>query len=64
MERKRILTEKISEREKELLEIFRTLKSNKYQERFMGQAEVIIKRLKESEATKETIKKTHLKIIK
>lgn len=46
MKSKRIINEKLTQEEKELLVLFRTLKSNRSQQKFIGQAEYLIDKLK------------------
>ncbi len=64
---KRIFTERLTEYEKELLELFRTLKSDKLQNMFIGQAEISIPRLIAYETernSKTTEVKPNLQLVK
>lgn len=65
MDKKRIYIDKVSQNEKELLELFRELESNECQWRFLGYAEYHVEQLKERDkAYKAKQSKNLFKLIK
>lgn len=60
MSEKRIYTEKLNENEKDLLELFRLLKSENMQLKLLGKMEYFVLQLKASEPDRIT---NHLKLV-